>query len=260
MVGFNIERAVNFLLTRMYVPINKLFIESTKTGGGKHYISSANCIAASAVRPYNMQISNDCIAQIKAIKTRLGKPNIKSYWQPAMHPTVRNIVGVNYAELGTTEEFWTTMNGHDVVCNISRSGTINCATESYANRAMLHALYQLQHYASGSTAIAQACIQRAFKFWDGKGFNDVVGPTHYDSFKTGLGIYCMRFPELRAAVPNFVVPQNLFDGIQNQSNGGVYGRYYYNSSTNKFYVESTYENTEATCLCLMAYSQCFNCV
>jgi len=248
----------------MYVPVNKLFIESTNPTGTKHYISSANCLASTAIRPYNKLISNDCIAQIKSLKSSLSKV-IETYWHPMFHPKLlTEIPSIVYKELGTTETSWTTLNGHEVVCNNSAAGTIDCATNGFANRSMLHSLYRLKNYytggVSGDLTAAQACFSRALTFWDGKGFNDDVGPIHYDSYKTGLGLYCLNFPELKAISDAHANPLNvrtdLCTTIQNSSNGGVYGRYEHNTLTDTFFVSGTYENTEATSLFLLAAGAC----
>lgn len=257
--NFDVAKAVTFMTTLMYVPANKLFIESTKPTGTKHYISSANCLAATALRSHNKSISDGCIAQIKSLKSSLGKV-IETYWYATFHPKIiSEIPSIVYKELGTTETSWTTLNGHEVVCNNSSSGTINCASEPFANRAMLHALVKIKNYYKGVDAdlgIAQACFSRALTYWDGKGFNDEVGPVHYDSYKTGLGLYCLNFPELKAISDSHANPLNLRSDlctvIQNSTTGGVYGRYEYNATNNTFFVQDTFENTESTSLFLLA--------
>jgi hypothetical protein len=162
--------------------------------------------------------------------------------------------------LGTTESSWTTLNGHEVVCNNSASGTIDCATIGFANRAMLHTLWLLkQNYINkteANTQKAQNCFARAMTFWDGKGFNDAVGPVHYDSYKTALGLYCANFSELEPVInaTPLTLRSDLFDTIQGP-NGGIYGRYEYDSGTDSITVSGTFENTEATSLFIMAQQE-----
>lgn len=261
MTNFNLANAVNFLRTQMYIPENKLFIESTNPTGTKHYISSANCLASTAIRNYDRAMSDDCIGMIKDLARTLNK-TIQTYWYPLFHPII--VEGseswLTYEELGTTETSWTTMNGHEVVCNNSESGTIDCSTITYANRAMLHSLWLIQenynNQTEANTAAAQSCFARALTFWDGKGFMDQI-QTHYDAYKTGLGLYCLKFSELAEVADgvNFTLRDDLFDAIQNPTNGGVYGRYKHDAGTDELYVEGTFENTEATSLFILAQAE-----
>jgi hypothetical protein len=125
---------------------------------------------------------------------------------------------------------------------------------------MLYALMKLKDYHNGGTGsdltTAQACFSRALSFWDGHGFNDDVGPVHYDSYKTALGLYCLNFSELKsvsdAAGSHKLDIRSDFATVLQGSNGGIFGRYLRNTSNNTLYVEDTFENTESTSLMLLA--------